>query len=350
LLALRATKAALADAGIDKSGVDGVITCKSVQGANADTAFGPLLGINPSYAQTLDYGSCNFSLHLAAQAIATGMASTVLLCYGANARSGRVSFSATPPSLESVAGFLHVAGPAAMALARHMALYGTTEEQFGVIASSSRDWARKNPLALFRDPLSVEDYLSIPYIVEPLRRPDLTMISDGGAALVVTTAERAAADFPHQPVYLYGMAEQSAIRGEHNRDYLIRPFLGDLAKRVWTSTGLSHEDIDLFYVQDPTAVWILQAIEYFGFCPVGEAGPWLAEGHTRPGGDLPLNTNGGQLSEAYMWGWLHLIEAVRQLRGQAGERQVEGAATALYCSTQVHLKAAASVLSTYTQR
>lgn len=349
LLAARATKAALEDAGIDRGGIDGLITCKSVHGANIDTALGPLLGINPPYSQTLEYGSCNFSLHLAAQAIATGMASTIVLCYGANARSAGVSFSTAPLSMASVAGYLHVAGPAAMALRRHMALYGTTEEQVGSIASSSRDWAQMNPLALFQKPLSVDDYLSSPYLVEPLRRADLTMISDGGVALVVTSAERAAADFPHRPVYLYGMAEQSAIRGDHNPDYLMRPFLSSLADRIWRDTGLTHSDVDLLYVQDPTSVWILQVIEAFGFCSVGDVGPWLAEGHTRPGGDLPLNTNGGQLSEAYMWGWLHLVEAVRQLRGDAGERQVADAETALYCSTQVHLKGAVSVLSTHSR-
>jgi acetyl-CoA acetyltransferase len=103
----------------------------------------------------------------------------------------------------------------------------------------------------------------------------------------------------------------------------------------------------VLYIQNPTAVWVLQMLEYYGFAPPGEVGPWLAEGHTRPGGDRPVNTNGGQLSESYMWGWLHMVEAVRQLRGQAGERQVSGAEIAMYCSTQVWLKGGASILSTH---
>jgi acetyl-CoA acetyltransferase len=109
---------------------------------------------------------------------------------------------------------------------------------------------------------------------------------------------------------------------------------------------MTPSDIDLLYIQDPLAVWVLQMLEYYGFCPVGEGGRWLAEGHTRPGGDLPLNTHGGQLSESYMWGWMHMVEAVRQLRGQAGARQVFGAEVALYCSTQAWVKGGASLLAT----
>lgn len=108
---------------------------------------------------------------------------------------------------------------------------------------------------------------------------------------------------------------------------------------------MKPSDIDLLYIQNPTAVWVLQMLELYGFCPVGEGGPWLAEGHTRPGGDLPVNTNGGQLSESYMWGWLHLVEAVRQLRGDAGERQVAGSEVAMYCSTQAFEKAGATIFS-----
>jgi acetyl-CoA acetyltransferase len=247
--------------------------------------------------------------------------------------------------MAAAAGLLHIAGPAAMALQRHRYLYGTTEEQFGWIAVGAREWAQKNPLALFRDPMSMEDYLAKPYMVEPLRREDVTMLSDGGVALILTAATKVDA-FPHRPVYVVGIAEQSAIRAEYTPDWLMREFLAEAAGRLWSTSGMGPSDMDLVYIQDPTAVWVLQMLEYYGFCPLGEAGPWLAEGHTRPGGDMPLNTNGGQLSESYMWGWLHLVEAVRQLRGEAGERQVSGAEVALYCSTQAFVKAGASILST----
>lgn len=346
LLATRAIKAALADAAIDRSQVDGLVTGKSVQGLNLDVTVGPLLGINPPYAQSLDYGTCNFSLHLATQAILSGMANTVVLCYGANARSVQFPFGAPDPDMAGAAGLMHIAGPAAMALQRHKAVYGTTDEQFGWIAVSEREWAQRNPIAIFQQEMTIDDYLAMPYLVEPLRRPDITMLADGGVALVVTSAERAA-DFPNKPVYITGIAEQSNVRGEHTPDYLMRPWLYELGDRIWRTTGLTPADIDALYIQNPTAVWVLQMLEAYGFAPRGEAGPWLAEGHTRPGGDLPLNTNGGQLSESYMWGWLHIVEAVRQLRGQAGLRQLDDPEFAMYCSTQSWFKGGVSVLSTH---
>src|SRR5262249_26543250 len=155
----------------------------------------------------------------------------------------------------------------------------------------------------------------------------------GGAAMIVTTAERARY-LPNPPVYVAGIAEYSGIRGNNDPDNLVRPWLGDAAKSIWRSTGLGPPDIDALYIQDPTAVWALQSLEYYGFCGSGEGGPSLAEGHPRPGGDLPLNTHGGQLSESYMWGWMHMVEAVRQLRGQAGERQLDSPEIVLYCSSQ----------------
>jgi acetyl-CoA acetyltransferase len=344
-LAAEAAELAIADAGLDKGDVDGLITCKSIQGGGVDLAVGRLLGMSPPYSQTLDYGTCNFSLHLAAMAIGAGLAETIVLTYGANARSATVNFGARAPQLDlaGASGLVHIAGPAALALRRHMDLYGTTEEQFGWIAVGQREWAQRNPMAVFRDELTMDDYLAQPPLVAPLRRADLTMRSDGGAGLVVTTAERAAA-LPHRPVLVLGMAEQSALREQFDLRNVMRPWITSVADRLWSTSGLRPSDVDVLYIQDPTAVWVLQMLEYFGFCPVGEGGPWLAEGHTRVGGDLPLNTNGGQLSESYMWGWLHLCEAVRQLRGDAGDRQVSGAEVALYCSTQGFSKGAASLL------
>jgi acetyl-CoA acetyltransferase len=346
-IAVDAIQLALDEACISKTDIDGLITCKlGMAHAGIDTEVGARLGVNPRYSATLDYGTCNFSLHLAAMAVASGLATTVALSYGANQRSAKTDFGVPfgGADLAASSGYLHVSGPAALALRRHMYLYGTTEEQFGRIAVSQREWAMRNPAAIFRDPLTIEQYLALPYLTEPLRRPDVTMISDGGAALIVTTAERAR-DFPKAPVYLLGIGEQTALRTDQNRDNLMRPWLREAASAVYASAGLGPSDVDVVYMQDPTAVWVLQMLEAYGFCGVGEAGPFLAEGHTRPGGQLPVNTNGGQLSESYMWGWLHLCEAVRQLRGECGDRQVPKADVALYASTMTFTKAAASIIS-----
>ena len=346
MLAAEAAELAIADAGLAKRDVDGLITCKSILGPGTDLEVGRLLAMNPPYSQTLDYGTCNFSVHLAVMAITSGMADTIVLTYGANARTATVNFGARSPGpdLAGVSGLVHIAGPAALAFQRHAHLYGTTEEQLGHIAVGQREWAAMNPLAVFREPLTMAGYLAQPYVVEPLRRADLTMRSDGGAALVMTSAERATS-LQRKPVYVIGMAEQAALRENLDLRNVLRPWIAAVGERIWSSTGLTPSDIDVLYLQDPTAVWVLQMLEYLGFCPVGEGGEWLAEGHTYPGGDLPLNTNGGQLSESYLWGWLHLCEAVRQLRGDAGERQVKGAEVALYGSTQAFAKAAASVLA-----
>jgi acetyl-CoA acetyltransferase len=338
---------ALADAGRTLADLDGLIACKSVQGQANDVAVGQLLGVNLPYVQSLDYGTCNFSLHLATMAILSGMANTVLLTYGANARSGKFDFGKPMygADMASAAGLVHIAGRAGLALQRHKAIYGTTDEQFGMLAVGQRQWAQKNPNAIFRTPMTMADYLSEPYMVDPLRRSDVTMISDGGVAVVVTSAERAH-DGPNRPVYVSGIAEYAGVRGEHNPENLMRPWLKDSASAIWATTGLAPADVDVLYIQDPTALWSLQMLEYYGFCGLGEGGPFLAEGHTVPGGDLPLNTHGGQLSESYTWGWMHVVEAIRQLRGEAGERQVDSSEVAMYCSSHGFVKAAASILST----
>ena len=345
--AVDAALLALADAGLSVDDLDGLVACKSVQGQGNDVNVGALLGVNLPYVQSLDYGTCNFSLHLAVMAIVSGMASTVLLTYGANARSGKFDFGKPMygADMASAAGLVHIAGRAGLALQRHKAIYGTTDEQFGMLAVGQRDWAQKNPNAIFRTPMSMADYLAEPYMVDPLRRSDVTMISDGGVALVVTTAEHAR-QLPNPPVYISGMAEYAGVRGEHNPENLMRPWLRDSAATIWATTGLRPADIDALYIQDPTAVWSLQMLEYYGFCGIGEGGPFLAEGHTLPGGSVPLNTHGGQLSESYTWGWMHVVEAVRQLRGQASERQLDAPEIGMYCSSHGFVKAAVSVFST----
>lgn len=347
-IAAEAIQLALDDAGIDKAEVDGLITCRNLTGRSCiDEQVGQLLGMNPAYSATLDYGTGNFSLHLGVMAITARLANTIVLAYGTNQRSQRVNFGTTVgggAEFAAAAGLVHVAGPAAMAFRRHQHLYGTTEEQLGWVSVAQREWALHNPLSVFRDPLSIDDYLSAPYIAEPLRRPDLTMVSDGGAALVITTAERAH-DHPKRPVYVAGMAERTALRGYQNPDNLMRPWLADTARDLWNNTGIGPQDVDALYLQDATSVWVLQMLEAYGFCGPGEAGAFLQEGHTRPGGRLPVNTNGGQLSESYMWGWLHLCEAVRQLRGECGDRQIPDPTYALDCSSHDFLKAAATLLA-----
>jgi acetyl-CoA acetyltransferase len=340
-----ALRLALDDCGLKKGDLDGLITCKSFGGAGIDTDIGRMAGLNPRYSATLDYGTCNFSLHLAAMAIASGMATTIALVYGTNQRTAGNRFtSAAGSGAESLAlhGFHNIAGQGALAFARHAHLYGTTEEQLGWVSVIERAHAQLNPAAIFRAPLTIEDYLAEPYLVAPLRRSDVCMISDGGACLIVTAADHVAAATT-RPVYLLAGAQATGLRQYQNPDNLLRPWISTMTD-VYARAGVSRDDVDVLFIQDPVSVWVLQMLELFGFCGPGESGPFVQEGRIGLGGELPVNTNGGQLSESYMWGWLHLCEAVRQLRGECGERQVAGATFAQYCSTKGFEKAATSIL------
>jgi acetyl-CoA acetyltransferase len=347
-IAIRAFELALEDCGLSKDDIDGLITCKSFGGYGLDTEIGRLAGLNPRYSATLDYGTCNFSLHLAVMAISSGLATTVALMYGTNQRTaGNRFLSAAGSGSGSLElhGFHNIAGQGALAFARHAHLYGTTEEQLGWVAVTERRHAMLNPAAIFRDELTIDDYLNEPYLVEPLRRSDICMISDGGACLIVTTASRAA-ELSQAPIYVLGIDQTTGLRQYQNADNLSRPWIANMVPEIFERAGVARPDIDVLFIQDPVSVWVLQMLELFGYCAPGESGPFVQEGRIALGADIPVNTNGGQLSESYMWGWLHLCEAVRQLRGTCGERQVLGATFAQYCSTKGFEKGATSVLGT----
>jgi acetyl-CoA acetyltransferase len=349
-IAVEALGLALADAGLDKRSIDGLVTCR-VFGSNegVDTQIGALAGLEPRYSATLDYGTCNFSLHLAAMAIASGLATTVAIVYGTNQRTAGQRFTSVADGAErellAPYGFLNIAGPTALALRRRQHLHGLTEQQLGHVAVVQRRHAQLNPLAVFRDPLTLDDYLASRYIVRPLRRPDVCMISDGGAGLIVTSAERAR-DLPRPPVYLLAGDQATNLRHLQSEDALLRAWVRPLAEGIYDAAGIAREDVDALFVQDATSLAVVEALELFGFCAPGDVGGFLVEERHALGADLPVNTNGGQLSEAYMWGFLHLCEAVRQLRGECGARQVAGARVAQYCSSQGFRKYAVSILGT----
>jgi acetyl-CoA acetyltransferase len=266
-IAVEALRIALDDAGISKSQLDGLITCKVFgSGEGIDTQIGAMAGIDPQYAATLEYGTCNFSLHLAAMAVQSGLASTIALVYGTNQRSVGSRFASVADSAERELlepyGFLNIAGPAAMAARRRMHLHGLTEEQLAHVAVEQRRNAQLNPLAVFRNPLTIADYLAAPYLVEPLRRADVCMISDGGVCLIVTTPERAG-DFPHQPVDLLGGAQQTGLRYLANEDQLLRNWARPAAERLYGSSGLRPADIDLVMAQDATSIAVIEALELY---------------------------------------------------------------------------------------
>jgi acetyl-CoA acetyltransferase len=211
----------------------------------------------------------------------------------------------------------------ALAARRHMMRYGTTHDQLGAIAVAQRDWAVMNPLAQHREPITLEDYHASRWIAEPLHLLDCCVVSNGGIAVIVTTAERAAA-LRQPPVQVLGWAQAHPGRFlERNEDLGLVTGAAQAGPAALRMAGVTLDDIDVVELYDCYTMTVLVSLEDYGFCAKGEGGEFVASGVLGPHGKLKVNTGGGQLSGYYLWGMTPLSEAVIQARGQAGERQVE---------------------------
>ncbi|MBE9375884.1 thiolase [Saccharopolyspora sp. HNM0983] len=329
----QATTRALADAGIPKSDVDGLFTASSYYPMSGmDTA--EYLGIHPSYVDGSTIGGSSFVSHLlhAAAAIEAGLCSTALIVYGSTQRSdgGRLVSPSKPNPYEAPYKPRYPISMYAMAAARHMHEYGTTREQLADVAVAARQWAQLNPAAFERGPLSRQDVLDARMISDPLTTRDCCLVTDGGGAVVLTSAERAR-DLAATPAYLLGAGEATWHRNISEMPDLTTTAARDSGRRAFAMAGLGPQDIDVVELYDAFTINPVLFLEDLGFCAKGEGGPFVAEGMIAPGGKLPVNTNGGGLSYCHpgMYGIFTIIEAVRQLRGTCGERQVPGAETAV---------------------
>lgn len=334
---MEAALAALEDAGIRKDAVDGLITCNAMAQPmlyHAE-AVAEYLQIFPRYCMSAPAGGgTTFSiLHHAASAIVTGMADTVLIAMADSLRTGlsreqalMVQSSTGHPQFEQPFGATVPAYYALIAQA-HMHEFGTTAEQFAEIAVAARAHAARNPAAQMREPISVEDVLNSKPIADPLRLLDCSLVSDGGSAVVMTSAERAA-DFPHQPVYLLGVGE--GHRHEHisQARELTTSAAKDAGERAYAMAGVTPADMDFAQLYDCFTPTVLVELEDLGFCAKGEGGAFAASGALGPGGDLPVNTHGGLLSHSHPGNpgsMFALTESIWQLRHSAGERQITNA-------------------------
>lgn len=331
-LATEAFVAALEDSGIRKDEVDGLLTMPgttSPEGAKHYLAVGEHLGINPAFTGSMAMGGATAGalVGLAAMAVSTGMANVVACVFGDTARTGGTKFDAPAGRGDSwgIWGMYGNAANSAIGARRHMALYGTTSEQLGWVAVTTRRHAALNPNAVMREPMSLADHQASRLVVEPLHLLDCCIITDGGAAIIVTTPERAA-DARSGGVALWGMGQGHTLENLGAKDWWYLPHQRDCVSRAYRMAGVGPGDIDVAQLYDNFSVAVLFWLEHAGFVPVGESGPFV-EGGTRIdlGGELPVNTAGGNLSESYMQGWLHIVEGVRQVRGEAGERQVPNA-------------------------
>src|SRR5574337_59569 len=336
---LAAVLAALEDAGLAASDIDGIMPFPNVGKAEA---FAASLGCEDlRFAATLHMGGAApvGSLTMAARAVSSGAADYVLVPGGWNGYSGARVRQTTADDLNSIPGgaiardfylpFGLTAPPQWYALMarRHMHEYGTTAEQLGAVALAMRKHAQLNPAALMHGkPLTMEDYLASPMIASPYRLLDCSLETDGAAAFIVTSAERAR-ELRQKPVWIMGGASAQPYPAVEivNRPDFHRIGLSTAAPEPFRIAGVSHDEIDFAQIYDCFTFEVIQQIEEAGFCGRGEGGAFVENGGIELGGRLPVNTHGGLLSQAHVLGISHVVEAVRQLRGEAGARQVEDA-------------------------
>ena len=333
----QAASKALADAGLTKEDVDGLIVVPSlVQPSIMPAAtFIDAFGIRPQHFSSepgLGGASGCAAIRQAASMIGAGQASVVLIVAGDAALSGRAAGSvyAGGAQFESPYGTL---APAMYALfaQRHMHEFGTTPEQLAEVSVTCRANASLNPDAQMRDPMTAEDVLSSPMIAEPLRRLNCCLISDGGCAVVVTSLERAK-ELPRPPVLLLGSGECHTHEKVWRAPDFVSSGAAESGRQAFAEAGVTPSDIDVAEIYDCFSITPIVFLEDLGFCAKGEGGPFVEGGRIRLDGELPINTHGGLLShgQAGMAGGLfHAVEAVVQLRGDAGPRQVSGAKLAL---------------------
>jgi acetyl-CoA acetyltransferase len=330
-----AARNALADAGLAKSDVDAVFSAGLwMAGETAE-----YLGIRPRYADGTQIGGCSFLAHVqhAMAAIDAGICEVALVTHGESGAS-RIGMPGTrfgPDStrLQYEAPF-GIAGPPtgyALAAARHMHEFGTTSEQLAELAVSTRKWAQLNPKAMMRDPLTVEQVLESRMIAWPLHLLDCCLVTDAGGAVVVTSAERAK-DLKRKPVYVLGSGEATThVMVSQMPDFARWDAARMSGERAFAMSGVRHADVDVAMFYDAFTIVPVMGLEAVGFCKPGEGGAFVSGGRTAPGGAFPMNTNGGGLSYQHtgMYGIFTIIEAVRQLRGECGPRQVANAKTAI---------------------
>ena len=321
---------AMADAGLTPKDIDGVATA-----GESPVGIAQYLGIAPRYADGTSVGGCSFMLHVrhAVAAIEAGMADTVLVTHGESGRSGigrggrgGGGGAGLPDQFEGPYGGM---GPTTMftiGVLRYMKQYGMTHEQLATVAVVQREWAGMNPRASYRDPITVEDVMASRMIAYPFHLLECCLVTDGGGALILTKAERAK-DFPQKPVYIMGTGESvETPMVSQMKDLTSSQAFRIAGANAFESSGISHGDVDHLMVYDAFAHLPIWGLEDLGFCERGEAAGFIEDGNTRPGGKLPLNTNGGGLSYMHsgMYGMYALQESVRQMRGTA-PAQVEGA-------------------------
>lgn len=338
-LQTQAITRALADAGLTMDDVDGLATNGIPRFPAVQVA--EYVGLRPRWTDTTFAGGASYELLVAraVHAVETGRSDVVVVSYGSDQRSSasRTLSGVLDPrqpesQFDAPYGPLNPISLYAMAAQRHAHEFGTTPEQLAEVAVAARAWALRNPVAYRHDegPLRIDDVLASQMISSPLHALDCCLVTDGGGAVVVTSLDRAR-DLPQTPVVLLGDGEATTHHGMSQIPDLTSTGAVASAAEAWGAAGVGPDDVDVVQLYDSFTITVLLSLEALGFCAQGEAGELVADGRLRPGGALPTNTSGGGLSYCHpgMFGIFLVIEAVRQLRGDAGARQVAGAETAV---------------------
>ena len=329
-LGLLALKQALSDSGLAASDIDGLIVSRIPD----YQLFAQTAGLDVKYAMvTPGQGRMSgASIELAAMAISAGLANTIALVYGNNGRSAGAKYGGEDDRYGGGGvgpwfpyGMTSPGAAHAVMFRRHMHLYGTTSEQLAAVPIAIRKHASLNPTAVMRTPITVADHQKSKFIADPLHILDYCLINDGGVALILTSAERAK-DAKQRPVYIRGFAQNTHLPGSSlPPDDFWYGAMQETAADVYRMAGIERSDVNALMIYDNFSPTVLFSLEGFGFCKPGESGPWVQGGRLELGGQFPTNTDGGHLSNSYMQGWALNVEAVRQLRGECGERQVKDA-------------------------
>jgi acetyl-CoA acetyltransferase len=336
MLAL-AAREALAEAGMTNADVDAVFV--NYMGEEGSVQVAEYLGIQPHYADSSDLGGAAFEafVHHAMLAVAAGRCEVALIGYASRQRTRRGRSIVRPDVENTLYGQFEVPfgipmpiGHYALIAARHMHEFGTTSEQLAEIAVAARRWAQLNSKAWLRDPIVIEDVLSSRMISDPLHKLDCCLVTDGGGAIVVTTAERAR-NAAKPSVSVLGAGESHTHWHIAQMPDLTVSAGATSAKQAFGMAGVTPADVDVLEPYDSFTITVLMSLEDLGFCGKGEGGSFVEDGRLAPGGQLPAMTMGGGLSYNHpgALGILLLVEAVRQLRGEAGDRQVSGAEVAV---------------------
>lgn len=329
-LATEAFKHALNDSGLRKDEIDGLLTFPGTtapEGQHQYLRVGEALGINPDYTGSMHMGggTAGALIQNAVMAIEAGLATNVACVFGDAAKTGGSRFnkaSGADGDSWGIWGMQSAAANSAITARRHMHEYGTTSRQLGEVAVACRKHASMNPNAYMREPITIEDHQNSRWIVEPLHLLDCCLISDGGVCIIVSSTKKAKT--LKQPVVtIRGMGQSYTTMNLEKKDWWYLTHQKTACDNAYKMAGIGPKDIGVAQLYDNFSMSVILWLEHAGFAPVGEGGPFTEGGRIQLGGELPVNTAGGNLSESYMEGWLHIVEGVRQMRGQCGERQVE---------------------------